>query len=249
MEADELLLSLRHVRLSLSYWVKLKGSGEEQPATKVISNCLEYSHQRKGRGFGWNINYILEKYGLYSLDYGPIIVWGNIPLWILLVPHVNLQLVEQKKEWSKINVNNMRYFLQDYLKRNYYSFIPVFTDGSEEPESKHVGTAMYIPEFDVIICRRITDRLSVLTAEITSIILAFRWIEEVRPEREVICSDSIAALHNLNSNKTRRDDLVMEILMIKWKLQKTGISLYFCCLPAHVGVEGDEKADNVTKEH
>lgn len=39
VEADELPLYLRRSKLSLAYWVKLKGSGEEQPATKVLCDC------------------------------------------------------------------------------------------------------------------------------------------------------------------------------------------------------------------
>lgn len=35
VEPDELPLYLRRSKLSLAYWVELKGSGEEQPATLI----------------------------------------------------------------------------------------------------------------------------------------------------------------------------------------------------------------------
>lgn len=60
VKAKELALELRHSKVSLAYWVKLKGSGEERPATEVLCDCWE---QRKCKGFGWNINIVVEDYG------------------------------------------------------------------------------------------------------------------------------------------------------------------------------------------
>ncbi len=39
MEANELPLYLRRSKLSLVYWVELKGSGEEQSAIMVLNDC------------------------------------------------------------------------------------------------------------------------------------------------------------------------------------------------------------------
>lgn len=86
-------------------------------------------------------------------------------------------------------------------------------------QSEHVGTGVYIPEFDVAICKRINNRLSVFTAEITAIILGLQWVEEVRPERVVICSDSTAALRSLISKETVRADLLLEVSLIMLRLQ------------------------------
>ncbi len=40
----------------------------------------------------------------------------------------------------------------------------------------------------------------------------------------------------------------MEILMMMWRLQRTGLAVHFCWVPAHVGVHGEEIADNVAKK-
>lgn len=50
--------------MSLSYWLRFKGSRKEQPTAKVLCDCWEYSQQQKGKGFGWNINTAAEEYGL-----------------------------------------------------------------------------------------------------------------------------------------------------------------------------------------
>jgi hypothetical protein len=46
--------------------------------------------------------------------------------------------------------------------------------------------------------KRATDNLSVYTRVLLAILLTEEWVEEVRPDRVVICSDSCAALMTLN---------------------------------------------------
>ncbi len=74
----------------------------------------------------------------------------------------------------------------NYVKMNYYNYMPIFTDGSKNSQSEHVGAGVYIPEFNVEISKIIIDGVSVFTSEIVAIILGLQWIEEVRPERVVI---------------------------------------------------------------
>ncbi len=71
--------------------------------------------------------------------------------------------------------------------------------------------------------------------------------EELRPERVVICSDSAAALSSLNSKETSRDDLLLEKCTIMLRKQRVGTDVQFCWVPAHVGVKGNEKADEIAK--
>ncbi len=122
VEANELPLYLRRSKLSLVYWVKLKGSGEEQPAVKVLSDCWEYAQQRKCKGFGWNIQTVAEEYGLNRVEYGANTVWGNVPPWILPVPKVNFHLIEQKRVWAERNEDNIGYLVNNYVKMNYYNY-------------------------------------------------------------------------------------------------------------------------------
>lgn len=45
-------------------------------------------------------------------------MWGNVPPWIFLAPKVNLKLMEQKREGVE-NKMDIRYLVQDYVKKNY----------------------------------------------------------------------------------------------------------------------------------
>ena len=64
---------------------------------------------------------------------------GNVPPWILPVLNVVLQIVEQKREWMERNVDSFGYLVQDYVKRNHYRCMPIFTDGSKDPGTGHVA--------------------------------------------------------------------------------------------------------------
>ncbi len=163
------------------------------------------------------------------------------------MPKVNFHLIEQKRVWAERNEDNIGYLFNNYVKMNYYNYMTIFTDGSKNPGSEHVGAGVYIPEFNVEISKIIIDGVSVFTAEIVAIILGLQWIEEVRPERVVICSDSAAALSSLNSKETSRDDLLLEIFTIMFRIQRAGTDVQFCWVSAHIGVEGNEKADEIAK--
>ena len=97
MESEEIPLSLRYRRLSLTYWVRLQGS-VNNPATSVLHDCWEYL--KKSNGFGWNIDDAAGQYGLKDLKYSPALAMSSVPPWILPVPEVN---IEKKRKIIQIS--------------------------------------------------------------------------------------------------------------------------------------------------
>ena len=84
---------------------------------------------------------------------------GDVPPWLLPDPVVNLTLADIRKDWSDVSDVGK-------LVEVLCFFSPFFTDGSNNPDSGHTGAGVYIPEFDVQICRRLTDGLSVYSVEV-----------------------------------------------------------------------------------
>ena len=109
--------------------------------------------------------------------------------------------------------------VDNYIGRSFYAFLPLFTDGSKEPDSGCTGAGVYIPEFDVQICKRLTDELSVYSVEMLSIVVAVQWVEDVQPVRIVVCSDSLSVLSSLSSSKSNRSDLLLEALTLLWRIE------------------------------
>ncbi len=114
--------------------------------------------------------------------------------------------------------------------------------------SPRTGTAFYVPEFKVRKAVRITDGTSVYTAEMTAILMALEWVYEVRPDKVIICSDSMAILGSLQSLETNRTDILTEIMIRLYSLRQVGIIIRFMWVPAHVGIQGNEEADKIAKE-
>ncbi len=74
--------------------------------------------------------------------------------------------------------------------------------------------AIHIPEFKIDISKRISDQLSVYTAEIVAVIIALKWVEEVKPDRVIVCTDSLAVIKSIQSKTSVREDLMIELYHI-----------------------------------
>jgi len=66
IETGETPLKLRREKLALAYWIRLKGSGKENPTKEIIQDCWEY-YKYQGRGFGWTRR--MEEVGIKTSIY------------------------------------------------------------------------------------------------------------------------------------------------------------------------------------
>jgi ribonuclease HI len=84
--------------------------------------------------------------------------------------------------------------------------LQLYTDGSEDPVSGTVewGAGVNIPEFNVRVCKQLTDYVSEYVDKLMAMILGMRWVEEVKPLRVVICSDSDAVLSSVKTGRSDR---------------------------------------------
>ena len=58
----------------------------------------------------------------------------------------------------------------------------------------------------------------------------------------VICSDSAAVLSSVKAGRSDRGDLFVEMIVLLMGLERMGVVVSFCWVPAHLVVEGNEKA-------
>uniref|UniRef100_A0A8C9Z4M2 ribonuclease H n=1 Tax=Sander lucioperca TaxID=283035 RepID=A0A8C9Z4M2_SANLU len=221
IEAGETPLELRREKLALAYWISLKGSGKENPTKESIQDCWEYC-KFQGLGFGWTREEKVREYGMEALDFTMI----NPVKWRMEEVGVRTSI---------------------YLRHSYYNYLKIYTDGSKNKQ-ECVGVGIYIPEFKVKLSKRLSDQLSVYTAEMVAAIIALQWVEEVRPDRVVLCTDSLAVIKSIQSMTSVREDLLMELHHSLLRLHRGGIDVQFCWVPAHKGVKGNEGADKLAKE-
>lgn len=96
--------------------------------------------------------------------------------------------------------------------------------------------------------KRINDDLAVYTAELVAIWLALLWLESNNCLQAVIASDSSSAMYSIqNYRSDSREDILVEILQLANGIQASGRRVTFVWVPAHIGVEGNEMADEHAK--
>lgn len=243
VEAEEAPIQMRFKKLALTYWVRLQCS-TDSPAMSVLQDCWEY--YKEGKGFGWNIEGDASMFGLKSLEFNSALVMSNVPPWILPAPDVNTELLKVKEDHP--NDDGFAIHCKTYLKSAFYGFLHIFTDGSKNPQTGQCSIGIYIPEFQRTYGYRLNNFLSIYSVELTAIITALRWIEEVKPFKSVICTDSLSVLESFISGHAVRDDLIIETRQLLAQLSNLGLIVQFCWVPAHKGLKGNDTADKAAKD-
>ncbi|KAL5013509.1 hypothetical protein ScPMuIL_007779 [Solemya velum] len=119
------------------------------------------------------------------------------PFWHLESPEVSLELQplcpkDNPPLMSKANAT-------EHIERDYSQSLCVFTDGSKTPDGA-TGAAFVTPELHVTKTVRLPAHVSVFTCELVTIILALFGLDEFRPVRDTIFTDSISALQAFTNN-------------------------------------------------
>uniref|UniRef100_A0A3Q2ZQ74 Reverse transcriptase domain-containing protein n=1 Tax=Kryptolebias marmoratus TaxID=37003 RepID=A0A3Q2ZQ74_KRYMA len=241
VEMGEMPLDLRRTYLEISYWLNLQGNGYDHPNLEILRPCWE-KEKKEMRSFGWMIEKKLKEFKMDKIEISQSIITSIIPPWVLPEVKVDMELMEKRQDiCSSMDSNSVQIHLN-----NYYKYLQIYTDASKINEK--VGIAYVVPEFNIKIGKRLTDNLSVYTGEMMAILLALQWVEEIRPIKTIICSDSSSVLLSLKNNQTdSRTDILMEIMHTVFRIQKMGLVVVFVWVPAHIGVLGNEMADRMAK--
>ncbi|XP_035984330.1 uncharacterized protein LOC118557933 [Fundulus heteroclitus] len=244
VEMGEMPLKVRRDQLSLNYWSNLQGQRKDHPTLEVLKPGWE-KEKKQLKSFGWVIKNKVNEMNLNQLDICQTVPLTTIPPWILPDAKVDLALLE-KKEKEKYHIMN-KYIVLEHLNK-YYNYIQIYTDASKNT-SNRVGIAFIIPQFHIKIGKRISDGVSVYTGEMLALLLAVQWVEEVRPLKSIICSDSSSSLISLQNNQSdSRPDILIEIQQTLYRINMMGLVVNFVWVPAHNEIKGNEMADRMAKE-
>ena len=140
----------------------------------------------------------------------------------------------------------------------YTKFCHIYTDGSKVDEK--ASSAVYSPYGKTSF--RLPDNSSIFTAEIRAIIKALEYVKNSGLSQFVIFSDSKSVLETISSQESN-NPLLNHLFQMIYSIQnpetespeppnpippKIRKIIHFCWVPSHVGIRGNEMADQLAKE-
>ena len=243
VEAGELPLEERRIKLSLQYITKLK-STPSNPAYKCVFEpefVQKYLRNTKTiKPLGIRMMEHLQA-GDINLDQVNDEDIYDIPPWEVSSPIVNLTLTSTPKSNTLESDYRQRFLeINDYYENN--KFASIYTDGSK---SKDYVSASAVSSVDILKVNLPTDT-SIFTAEAVALKLAVQHIQSQTLQRTVIYSDSLSCLQTLKT-KNIEHPIIREIFHLLTYLKEVGSQIEFCWIPSHIGIKGNEKADRIAK--
>ena len=245
VEAGELPLEHRRIKLSLQYVTKLKSTPSNPAFNCVFRPEYEQKYIRNTKvipPLGIRIKEHLEGSNILIEEINDNGSY-DIPPWELFSPTVNLTLHSSSKSETHNSEYRQRFLeVNDYYENK--NFVPVYTDGSKADNYVSSSAVFPVDSFKV----NLHEHTSIFTAEAVALKLAVQHIQREAIRKSVIYSDSLSCLQALQ-NKNMDNPILREIIHILSYLGEVGSQVEFCWIPGHTGIKGNEKADKIAKEH
>ena len=243
IEAGELPLEERRIKLSLQYITKLK-SIPSNPAYKCVFEpefVEKYLRNTKTiKPLGIRMKEHLQAGDIHLEKINDEDIY-EIPPWELSFPTVNLTLTSKPKSETLESDYRQRFLeINDSYENN--NFAAIYTDGSKSNDYVSASVVSSVDIFKV----NLPTESSIFTAEAVALKLARQHIQSQTLQRTVIYSDSLSCLQTLK-NKNLEHPIIREIVHILTYLKEVGSQIEFCWIPSHIGIKGNEKADNIAK--
>ena len=237
IEAGETPMTLRHTQLALQYVIKTAANSSLPTYNTLfhtnISTTKSNLIQPLSSRIASSIHHILPNPSIvHPITPFPLPPWHLIPPTVIL----DKELMTNKTTTSS-HVLCSR-FLE--IRQQYRKHQAIFTDGSKVGQK--VGAAAIIPPHTLQ--QRLPDNSSIFSAETRAILMALSHISTQSPQQDsIIFSDSQSVLIAIASS-SNDNPLIADILL---HLHNISTNVIFCWVPSHIGIQGNELADQAAK--
>ena len=181
---------------------------------------------------------LMERYEL-NIDASPRSI-PNKPPWTIKPVKTCLGLNYLNK--NKYHPEVMKSHAIEHIRRK-GNRTAIYTDGSKTADG--VGFAIYSQEGEI--SYSLHPNATVFTAEIMAILYATILIKQSTKSLFTIYTDSRSSIEALNRYE-HNNSLVKKTKIVIDKMREKGKLIEICWIPAHVGIIGNEKADEQAKK-
>ena len=143
-----------------------------------------------------------------------------------------------------------RALYNDLYHRHLIDTTTAFTDGSFNKQTGKTTCAISIPSYQIEETYTLTKGSSIFSAEAYGILKAMEAIhrqEELVTELSIL-TDSKSVLQSIENPGKGNHPIVNEIISTAETMKSAGSKVNLYWIPAHIGIEGNEKADTLASE-
>ena len=240
-ETGEPSLNHRRDKLSLQLYARILGMSNT-PANSTITN-VNYDHYfenspRIHSTIGYRVRKLLQSFNNPLMNVMKSITYGVPPHTLSIEP---LCPGIKKTVKSSMPANVIKNMFNNHISEEHQE-MQIYTDGSKGEEG--VGYGVILP--DKTISRRLPEAASIYTAELQAILYSVAYLMRSRQNEFAIYCDSRSAITSI-TDPFSKHPIVVEIHRWLDLLRGQGKTVKFCWVPAHVGVAGNEAADDAAK--
>nr|XP_042902786.1 uncharacterized protein LOC122270226 [Parasteatoda tepidariorum] len=232
-------LHFRRYKLSLDYYFKIKAN-PLHPLYSCVCHPQLVTHFSSRPSyipsFGIRITNILCE--LNILNFEVFTYTDAIPPWVDFTACVLNVFNNLKKSETNPTVFTQRFYEH---RHQYMDFTPIYTDGSKH--DNHVGCGVAYESFNM--SEKFLHETSIFTAECYAILLALNFISDQTKNKWIIYTDSRSFISSVPY--IGKNPIIQKIQNHFMQLQVRGFNIYFCWIPSHFGILGNDRADIIAK--
>jgi len=243
---DEKPLQLRRDLQTIRYYYKCRSSlnNPAYSAAVIAKQELLYSHKNIVPPVANRAKALLQKYnlnrGFIQPKFSYRILNIDRPSYSVHPPTVITELTTLPKK--TVSHHTIRNCFNDLLSTTFEDSLHVYTDGSKSADG--VGAAVVCE--GTILRAAMPAESSIVTAEAHAITMAINFIASHPADKSTIFSDSLVNLQKLERN-VANDCWSRRTIHALDEIRRAGRTVNFCWIPGHIGIPGNERADEAAK--
>ena len=248
VEANMPPLDLRRKQLALQYAEKISSTIENPVYNCIFKTPKDIENLSKikpsaTKPFGLRIDK-----DLHELSFNPrnteAFQFPTTPFWALKPVDVDLELTCLPKSSTSPDAYLKAFRNLSYQK--YPDHEKIYTDGSKSDSAVACASVPMPQEMDEE-AKALPADASIFTAEAAALDMALSAIGKSKRQKFVILSDSLSCLLALKAHEAL-DPRILKLKLKHNSLSLKGKSIVFTWIPSHVGIVGNDLADEFAKE-